>query len=285
MATYSAAVASSVNTTALMRAFAHFIVDQLSAWGWVKTADTGQTATDSLPAEANTNTVGGYQIWRMGDALQATSPVFLKIEFGSSSSSSAPAVWLTLGTGTDGAGNLTGQVSTRSVLGNTSSTTTTSTCYASGASNRCAFAMFMSNQNTAYSLFFSIERSKNASGEDTGDGVILFGAAANGTVKTQYLPASGAIRAVQSYPAIPVFQGITSLANGGDVGMIPLFPQNLLGAVNPGNTVWFYYQPDLVALNPVVATLKGATHTVLPLGVITTAYSNWASHSYAMLYE
>ena len=285
MSTYSAPIAASVSTTTYMRAFAHFIVDQLSAWGWVQTADTGQTATDSLPAEANTNTVGGYQIWRMGDALQATAPVFLKIEFGSSSTSSAPAVWLTIGTGTDGAGNLTGQVSTRFVLGTTVNSTTAQTCYASGATNRCAFAMFMGIQTATYSLFFSIERSKDASGSDTGDGIIIFGAAANGTVKTQYLPASGTISAIQSYPALPVYQGITTLANGSDVGMIPLFPQGQLGAVNPGNTIWFYYQPDLVALNPISATLKGSSHTILPLGVITTAYSNWASHSYAMLYE
>ena len=285
MSTATANLMQSTSNPTVVRALFHFIVDQLLAWGWTQTSDTGQTATDSLPAEANTNTVAGYQIWGMGDALQATAPVYVKIEIASSSTTSAPAIWITVGTGTNGAGTLTGQTSGRiGLLTTTAPVSTLYASYASGDLNRCAFALFVGAQVATTEIFFSIERSKDASGNDTGDGIIVFGVG-GAALYSQYVPASGSVRTAQTAPTLPVCQGVTTLADGSDVGLIPLLPMSSGGTVNPGNCVWFYYRSDLTTMNPMVATLKGSSHTVLPLGVAYTNYSNWANHSYAMLYE
>jgi len=285
MSVYTTSIAPSTTTTALIRAIAHFIVDQLAAWGWVQASDTGQTATDSLPALTGAWTTSGIQIWRMNDALQSTAPVFLRIEFRSGSPGGSPDIKISVGTGTNGAGVLTGQVSDVIDVATTVYGTTVRTSYASGASNRCAFALFSGDQNTTDHLFWSIERSKDADGNDTADGIIIIGVSPNSTYSTQYIPASGSIRAKQLSPALPVYSGITTLANGSTVGLIPVFPQAVDGPKNPGNNVMFYYQPDLIALNAVSAIWRGSSHVILPLGVITTAYTGWATHSYAMLYE
>ncbi len=85
--------------------------------GLTQTADTGQIdpATVALPGAANTS--AGYVIGRFNDTAQATSPVFFKLEFGTGASTAIPAMWITLGTGSNGSGTLTGVVTTRVATG------------------------------------------------------------------------------------------------------------------------------------------------------------------------
>ena len=78
--------------------------------GLVKTADTGQIdwATVTRPAAS---TAAGYEIWRFTD-----SSVYMKFEYGTQSTSSAPGIWFTVGTGSNGSGTLTGAVSARTTI-------------------------------------------------------------------------------------------------------------------------------------------------------------------------
>lgn len=86
---------------------------KFAAVGMVQTADTGQINWTTV-TRAGTNTAAGYEIWRLsGSAL------FFKIEYGSGSSNAVPSFWLTVGTGSNGTGTLTGQLSTRTQHGNT----------------------------------------------------------------------------------------------------------------------------------------------------------------------
>ena len=87
----------------------------LTAGGWIQTADTGQTsnATFATIYNGTLNSSSGYQIWRMNDSLQGTYPVFIKIEFGCGSVSNTPAMWVTIGTGSNGTGTITGIVIAR----------------------------------------------------------------------------------------------------------------------------------------------------------------------------
>lgn len=79
----------------------------LAAVGMVKTADTGQINWSTV-TRAGSDTAAGYEIWRMDDAMQGVFPVFIKFEYGSRSSSSVPAMWITVGTGSNGSGSITG---------------------------------------------------------------------------------------------------------------------------------------------------------------------------------
>lgn len=83
-----------------------------------QTADTGQInpATVNRPAPgASPGTSGGYVIGRFNDTLQSTSPIFFKIEFGTcSNGATVPQMWITVGTGSNGSGTITGTATARS---------------------------------------------------------------------------------------------------------------------------------------------------------------------------
>ena len=82
----------------------------LAAVGLVPVPVTG--AVDWATAVRGTSTAGGtpwaFEVWRFDDALQSTHPVFIKLEYGGSNSStvtqSVPAIWVTVSRGVDAAG-------------------------------------------------------------------------------------------------------------------------------------------------------------------------------------
>ena len=94
-----------------MQGSAHGLRSTLHDWfviGLVQTSDTGQidTATVTRPITAIT---AGYETFRFNDSLQGIAPMFMKLEFGSGDNTPVtPAMWVTVGTGTDGAGTVTG---------------------------------------------------------------------------------------------------------------------------------------------------------------------------------
>lgn len=77
----------------------------------VQTTDTGQINLGTVTRPA-VNTAAGYQIFRLKD-----NSLFFKVEFGTGSSAGIPMMWLTVGTGSNGSGTLTGQTSTRNIVG------------------------------------------------------------------------------------------------------------------------------------------------------------------------
>jgi hypothetical protein len=98
---------SQSNTTDF-RAWVTDFVSRLGEVGLVQTADTGQIdiATATLPA--TTNTAAGYQVWKFSD-----NTIFLKFEYGTAGTTDKIGLFCTVGTGSDGAGTLTGTVSSR----------------------------------------------------------------------------------------------------------------------------------------------------------------------------
>lgn len=84
---------------------------KLAAAGLVQTADTGQInwTTVTLPG---TNTDGGYEIWKLNDSLFGTAPVYFRLDYGTGGGTNIPRVKFTVGTGTDGAGVITGTAKT-----------------------------------------------------------------------------------------------------------------------------------------------------------------------------
>lgn len=76
--------------------------------GLTQTADTGQMA---VPCTTNAPSAGsqsaGYYVFRFNDALQATLPIFFKLEFGAATNANYPAMAITPGTGSNGTGTIT----------------------------------------------------------------------------------------------------------------------------------------------------------------------------------
>lgn len=78
----------------------------LAAIGLIQTADTGQINWATV-TRAAANTEAGFEIWRFDDALQATSPIYIRFGYGTGNGANRSRIQMTVGVGTNGAGVIT----------------------------------------------------------------------------------------------------------------------------------------------------------------------------------
>lgn len=174
MATENPTVPIAPNTDdATFQSWVSAIDSAITALGLVVTGDTGQInpATVARPTAGN---YAGYRMYRFADALQAAAPCFIKIEYGiSANTGSAGKLAITVGTGTNGAGTLSGQVGSRRLSDVTAlpEAGQDAHCYFSGDTGRLQFALYATSANGRV-IAFSVERSKDTSGTRTGDALI-----------------------------------------------------------------------------------------------------------------
>src|SRR5262245_813211 len=116
------------SSDATFRAWGSALAAALAAVGLTQTSDTGQINWTTV-TRPGTSTAAGYEIWRFNDTLQATAPIFLKIEYGTGTTALAPTMWITVGTGSNGSGTITGQSSTRTQFGRNSAPVSTAVPY------------------------------------------------------------------------------------------------------------------------------------------------------------
>lgn len=280
-------------STAAIRSWAGQVEATFSSGGWTQTADTGQTAANALPLQSTANAVSGYQIWKMADALAGTYPCFIKIEYGSGAGTSGgnAGVWITIGTGSDGAGNITGVLQTRLAVhsGSVSVGGTSNPYWGSASTSRIAF--FMSCQNSTFPMLFSIERSKDAAGADTGDGFLALigdttGSAAAVWVLFRYLRPSGNTLGNSTVIGAFVPSGTTWADSGSVFGVCPLRYFNGQPS-NPGLNWAVYFNGDTAAGSSVSLSIYGASHTYMPMGstYLGTVIAGAATSTLMMLWE
>lgn len=172
MATTTGSVDVSHTSDATFRAWAQKL-DSVIRTFLTDTAATGQVDLTTMTRPA-TNTYAGYKVYRFADALQATYPIFLKIEYGTGTVAANGEVRISAGTAHDGAGNLTGAQTTSTFRLLEIGSTSTYTYYASGGSGRLNLLWAANNDGTQYTgQFLGMERTKDASGADDGTGVVL----------------------------------------------------------------------------------------------------------------
>ena len=114
-----------MNDLAVWKSICQDVHDNLIDAGCVQTSDTGQldiSAVATLPADGS---YAGYRIYEINDALSATHPIYIKLNFGCGSEGLySDSSWYvrsrtirieeTFSTATNGAGSLTGNVSSAS---------------------------------------------------------------------------------------------------------------------------------------------------------------------------
>lgn len=154
---------------------------KLIAAGLVQTSDTGQINWTTA-----TRAAGGYEIYRFNDSLQATAPIFIKLAY-SVGGITPPKITVSIGTGTNGGGTLTGIT-----------TTPTNASYSTPPTGITAFPSFIcvnegflgvvhkvgaAGAGSPYAnTFFAISRSCDSNGTPTATGAILYThSAAGGT--------------------------------------------------------------------------------------------------------
>lgn len=189
-------VSNTTSTDAAFRAWGSAIGVALAALGFVQTADTGQINWTTVTKPVSINTAQGYEVWRFADALQASAPIFFKIEYGCPTNTNLPGLWLTVGTGSDGAGTITG-----SNIANVSFTPTrlTGAAAASGAAvpsylvtDAAQSAMLLADHVSVPGghIYLLIERTRDFTGAPNGDGVfvLIAGSSTHALGYLSYLP-------------------------------------------------------------------------------------------------
>lgn len=171
---YWSSVISMADTTAT-RAWGAELKAKMAAAGVVQTADTGQVDWASVARPAAANLIIGYEIWRLPD-----SSLYFKMEYwtGVTTVTNSPQFWLTVGTGSDGAGGITGTISTRTNLANVaqaiSSATTPRASYCCCTADFFGLAFKVAGAATTPSVFgFSIEKFVDVTGAATTDGFVV----------------------------------------------------------------------------------------------------------------
>lgn len=220
MATATALLPTNFGGDADFRTWAQGVHAHLAALGLVQAADTGQINLATVARPATTSTAAGYEIWRFADALQATLPVYIKIEYGTFTSVDRPAVWITVGTGTNGAGTINGQAGARQSLGqgNSDAALTTRNVQASGDTGRVSMAFSPAVGANGYAFF--VERPKDSAGNRTADGIATVTITGSGSPVCQMIPAIGSVPAIGNASLIPQSGGLSAV--GVDIAVAPI---------------------------------------------------------------
>jgi hypothetical protein len=206
-----------------------------------------------------------------------------------------------VGTSTNGAGTITGNSSGTFQLLEQFSINPCSN-YTSGSSNRISqlfniYGVSLSGvSSSASSCYWTVERSKDSTGNDTGDFIYFaihtstYGPSANGT-EVVLLPVSGSPITSISGSAFPAFLPGLWLQSvfGNNVYVFAHYPTDIT-IHNPIMNQLTYFTTDFVAGTAVAVTIYGATHTYMPLGQAAVKSGNClvgqnGSTSLMMLWE
>jgi hypothetical protein len=262
LSTFSTAPSQADDAT--FRVWGKAISDALTAVGVAKSGDTGQIDWAAVVTPAAGNTSKGYEIRVFADALQATVPIFIKIEFGSGAAATSPALWITVGIATDGAGTLTGAVTTRRQLTTAGNSATTYVNRVTGETNRVALWTWTDAGVVTYAMQVSIERTHDAAGADTNEGFTLlsgFGSSAQVQLVT-FLFGTGVVSTETLLPAL--LPSVGTGASGAAVALYPIFPTKGV-YLNPLANVLIAFQANVTPGTPISFTYYGATKAFIPL--------------------
>jgi hypothetical protein len=242
MTTHVSAVMSwgNVNDTvssvlgSVLKARFNNIRDAMLSAGLVQTADTGQFNIATLvdgTSYGGANAVNfGYWIFRFNDSSQATWPVFIKVAVDTLASSTyRERLIITVGTGSNGAGTLTGQISSSVTSrsrnnANPIGSTQTYACHTEGF-----FGIMVGPNNNQYIVpvhAFTIARTRNDSGAFDGVGVVIWaddtGAPPGALTFARTLDSPFSGSATAHFSLVPGVPASTALLNG-DKQLYPHF--------------------------------------------------------------
>lgn len=265
---------------------------KLAAAGLVQTSDTGQIDWTTVN-RAGTNSNAGYEIWRFNDSLQGTAPIFIKIEYGTGNSAAIPRIQISVGTGTNGAGTLTGTAaSDTAIITSGNQPTSTAVAYTSYACHAEGFFGLLWKTGSSSNGAFLISRTCDSSGAPTATGALCYWGSNNSVLK--------GVQALRFAAAAAAYT-LKTAANEGSC-LVPLHPANsAVGAdiqvylhwtitpqVSPVFGFCTVYVSEIPLGNTFSTTLVGSTpRTYIGLGTGAGAAeaSSSNANALAMLWE
>lgn len=256
--------------------------------GLVQTADTGQIDWVTVLRPA-ISTAAGYEIWRYTD-----SSVFMKIEYGTGNGASSPGMWLTVGTGSNGSGTLTGTVSDRRTI------YTNAVSLASPGTSRQSFLVYKDGFFGFYGYRFAdsanntrflaaVARTTNAAGVPDARGATVYFQNLSGGVLGPPVQALNfqantvsAVNIDSDFTLVPM--AITSSIIGADTQCF--IHWTALPLVLPNSYMATVISAEVPAGSTFSTTLVGtAPRTYVALDTIPTGANNSQIYRLAMLWE
>lgn len=230
---------------------------KLGEVGLQRTSDTGQINLTTVTRPTAGNTSAGYEIWRFPGTA-----IFIKFEYGTSSSTSSPQMWITVGTNSDGAGNLTGVVSARrtcngsSFNGNGTTLNTSYMCF-SEASGFFGFSAYLGAGAVSVPAVFTsfICRTVSVLGAPDGQGITVYWRG------TDTSPSSAAVQALNT---------VTNTAQPIDTaGFYCVVPHAIVNTVVSGDQQAFLHWTAMPRVYPVMQIVTVASSEFLPTTTFT----------------
>jgi hypothetical protein len=300
--TLTANMSCNVTTNTQFRAWGSIISYAMANSGWVLTANSLDWS--SAPAPNVVSQTVGWEVWRMNDAMQNTVPVYLYIGYGSTAAANVrPALYMRVGSGvntsflTAGVGPLTGFLGPQSgnmqLQPGATSTNTTMQSLFCGDTGRMAFGLWCRGSSTStYVCFFSIERTCDANGNPTSDGVFVIDRSTVSPYYNQLMwhPTIGQILWEPSTTSLAILNPAAGGSTlGSNTSVYPVYFTRGGGPfLQPGLGVFAYFHPEFSAGTANTFSVYGSNHTFMPLGNTAwyggTARSN-NSITYMMRWE
>jgi hypothetical protein len=279
---------SAFTTDAKFRAWGSANSTALASAGLVQTADTGQINWTTVTKPGVASTKAGYEIWKFNDSLAGSKPVFIKFEYGTNGGTSSGGVWVSVGTGSNGSGTLTGPVAGPYVLNtNVSAWNNTAMTYmhTHSLTNGYLLANFGMSGTAGSGIGTSVapmvcivERTKDSTGTPTSNGVALYmvNEIGSGTIFCSTAMISFDTNTVllgtvtTAGTTTPMFIGATSLNQSLSSGSNVILYRNYIyggsGSLFYSTGALAYYNTDIV---------NGSTFSTVPVGTTSHTYYAW----------
>jgi len=284
-ATFSSSFTNASDAT--FRAWVGAFLGALDAAGAARAPDTGQIDPSTITVPGSVNGVAGYAMYFLDDALHATHPVYIRLQFGrGATTASRPAMWLTIGKATDGAGGMSQillpETNVSGVGVSTESTTVFDGIAVAGDGYLALMPGINDSTTDIRTNYVLVERSRTHDGAPYGDALLVAGGAPTSAQSHGHFAYVPPIRAI-TYSAggsmewtapvvLParvngnVIGSGSSLAAGG-IG--PVFPWVLMApSVAPWQScVFVTYPPGDFPGGDFETTLCGGTATFRPVAL------------------
>jgi hypothetical protein len=247
-----------MTTDAEYQEWCTWVSGELTTKGWTKTSDTGQINTSTVTVPASTYAEQGYEIRTSPTSSHTT--MYIKVWYRSGANAAIPTISIQVGTGSDGAGTLTGTVgSVKPLLTGGFNTGGTSPYTANMGIHGDADSLwihYIDGINPVYSSLVGLERTTNGSGASTDDGVLTMTHYYNQVTRWQTLLWVGGAATEETVTST---LRLTRLAMGGNTNVVlPIFVNDGGGAMRQFRDIVFAYASSGMRFD---ATVKGASRT------------------------
>lgn len=278
MATSSKSGATgNLTSDSAFRAYHKDVSDTIKDAGASLTADTGQIDFTTV-TRPGSSSFAGYEIFKLDtDTKFGDLALYIKLEYGQGDFS-GPAFAFSAGTGTDGAGNLTGAVSTRQTFINSTAGSTGTVRATTGDGRFCVVPHVWSagRTNAGGNYLFLVERLRDANGNLTPDGFYVLTLGPSNPSYNAFCEVVTPSNKISLFSVrISAWLNNASGVSGDDTYLASIFPVVKHKAYAAITSALLYYHSDFTAGTTFSASRFGTNRTYLPLGQIRGDSSYW----------